>query len=241
MENELSNLLFIDIETVSNEKDYDQLTDRLKAQWDRKAGFLRNEDQLSPEQLFFGRAAIYAEFGKVIVIALGFFYFKEGEPMSMRVKSYFSHNEKELLSNFKEVLEKKFDQKNAILCGHNGKEFDFPYLCRRMLVNQVKLPLILDVASKKPWEVNYLDTMEMWKFGDRKNFTSLDLLTAIFDVPSSKSDIDGSMVNKVYYEEDGLQRIADYCCNDVIATAQLYLRMKCMPIIPKELIQIVSI
>ena len=108
-----------------------------------------------------------------------------------------------------------------------------------MLVNQIPLPDILDVGSKKPWEVNYLDTMEMWKFGDRKNFTSLDLLTAIFDVPSSKSDIDGSMVNKVYYEEDGLNRIAEYCCNDVIATAQLYLRMKCMPLIPESSVHIV--
>ncbi len=239
MESELRNLLFIDIETVSNQRDYGELSDRLKAQWDRKAGFLRNENELTSEQLFSDRAAIYAEFGKIIVIALGFFHFKDGEPMSLRIKSYFSDNENELLTNFKSVLETKFDQENTILCGHNGKEFDFPYLCRRMLVNQIKLPDILDVASKKPWEVNYLDTMEMWKFGDRKNFTSLDLLTAIFDVPSSKSDIDGSMVNRVYYEEDGLNRIAEYCSNDVIATAQLYLRMKCQPIIPKELIQIV--
>ena len=241
MENELKNILFIDIETVSSERVYDDLNDRLKSQWDRKAGFLRNENELSSEQLFTDRAAIYAEFGKVIVIAVGFFYFKEGEPMSLRVKSYFSDDEKDLLTNFKAVLEKKFDQDNTILCGHNGKEFDFPYLCRRMLVNQIRLPDILDVASKKPWEVNYLDTMEMWKFGDRKNFTSLDLLTAIFDVPSSKSDIDGSMVNKVYYEEDGLNRIAEYCCNDVIATAQLYLRMKCLPLIHKDQIQIVTI
>lgn len=238
MDSELRNILFIDIETVSNQRSYDELSDRMKSQWDRKAGFLRNDDELNADQLFADRGAIYAEFGKVIVIALGYFYFKENEPMSMRVKSYSSHDEKELLAGFKGVLESKFDQ-GTILCGHNGKEFDFPYLCRRMLVNQIPLPNILDVSSKKPWEVNYVDTMEMWKFGDRKNFTSLDLLTAIFDVPSSKSDIDGSMVNTVYYNEDGLQRIASYCCNDVIATAQLYLRMKCLPIVPKELIQVV--
>ena len=125
MENELKNLLFIDIETVSNERAYNDMNDRLKSQWDKKANFLRNENQLPSEELYTDRAAIYAEFGKVIVVALGFFYFKEGEPMSMRVKSYHSHDEKELLTTLKEVLGKKFDQESTILCGHNGKEFDF--------------------------------------------------------------------------------------------------------------------
>jgi len=239
MKNELKNLLVIDIETVSSENGYDKLSDRIKSLWDKKAAFLRNEEQLSTSELFPERAAIYSEFGRVIVISLGYFYSQPGKPLSLRVKSLSSHNEKELLLQFKSILETKFDQNNLTLCGHNGKEFDFPYLSRRMLVNQIPIPSILDTSTKKPWEVNHLDTMEMWKFGDRKNFTSLDLLTAIFDIPSSKSDIDGSMVTRVYYEEDGLDRIAKYCSNDVVATAQLYLRMKCLPLIPEELIEIV--
>ncbi len=239
MINELKNLLFIDIETVSSHDSYEKLDDRIKPHWDKKAGFLRNEDSLSTEELYTDRGAIYSEFGKVIVIALGVFHQADNGPVSLRVKSLSSHDENELLSGFKGLLENKFDQDSLILCAHNGKEFDFPYLSRRMLINQIQLPEILDNAAKKPWEVRYLDTMEMWKFGDRKNFTSLDLLTAIFDVPSSKSDIDGSMVNRVYYKEDGLDRIAQYCAQDVVATAQLYLRMKCLPIIPQEQIQIV--
>ena len=239
MVNELKNLLFIDIETVSIHDSYHKLDERLKPHWDKKAGFIRRESEATPEELYLDRGAIYAEFGKVIVIALGFFHEPENAPLSLRVKSLSAHDERELLSQFKMILETKFDQDNLVLCAHNGKEFDFPYLCRRMLLNQVKLPDILDNSTKKPWEVNYLDTMEMWKFGDRKSFTSLDLLTTIFDIPSSKSDIDGSMVNHVYYEEDGLERIAKYCAQDVVATAQLYLRMKCLPLIPPDRVQIV--
>lgn len=239
MLSELRNLLFIDIETVSAHDSYSKLDERLKPHWDKKAGFLRNEEGLGPDQLYLDRGAIYSEFGKVIVIAIGVFHQPNEGELSLRVKSFSSHNEADLLGGFKEMLEQKFDQDNLTLVAHNGKEFDFPYLSRRFLVNSIKLPDILDNSAKKPWEVSYLDTMEMWKFGDRKNFTSLDLLTAIFDIPSSKSDIDGSMVNQVYYEEDGLSRIAEYCANDVVATAQLYLRMKCLPLVSADSIQIV--
>jgi len=238
MQSDLKNILVIDIETVSDHKEYDEMPERLQPLWDKKASFLRkDEDQLSSE-LYWDRAAIYAEFGRIIVISIGYFHSKPNDPLSLRVKSFSSHNEKELLEEFVSVLT-NFDQESLILCGHNGKEFDFPYLCRRMLIHQIPLPFVLDTASKKPWEVNHIDTMEMWKFGDRKNFTSLNLLTAIFDIPSSKSDIDGSMVNHVYYKEDGLDRIAQYCSNDVVATAQLYLRMNCLPLVPEERIHFV--
>ncbi|MDA0194864.1 MAG: 3'-5' exonuclease [Bacteroidetes bacterium] len=238
MQNDLKNLLIIDIETVSNFKEYSEMPERLQQLWDKKAYLLKNEDNQNSQDLYWSRAAIYAEFGRIIVISIGYFYSKENELVSLRVKSLSSHSEKELLEEFVSLLD-SFDQTILTLCGHNGKEFDFPYLCRRLSVHQIPLPTVLDTSSKKPWEVNHIDTMEMWKFGDRKNFTSLDLLTAIFEIPSSKSDIDGGMVNQVYYNEDGLDRIAKYCTNDVIATAQLYLRMKFLPLIREDSIHIV--
>ncbi len=238
MQNDLKNLLIIDIETVSSFKEYSEMPERLQQLWDKKASFLRNDDNQNSQDLYWGRAAIYAEFGRIIVISVGYFYSKENEPLSLRVKSLSSHNEKDLLEKFVSLLN-NFDQDILTLCGHNGKEFDFPYLCRRLSIHQIPLPTVLDTSSKKPWEVNHIDTMEMWKFGDRKSFTSLDLLTAIFEIPSSKSDIDGSMVNQVYYNEDGLDRISWYCANDVIATAQLYLRMKCLPLVQEDKILIV--
>ena len=154
----------------------------------------------------------------------------------MRVTSFEDHDEKELLMKFGDFLESRFDPKRLKLCAHNGKEFDYPYLCRRMLINGMIIPKILDQSGKKPWEVNHLDTMDMWKFGDRKSFTSLALLTTLFEIPTSKSDLDGSRVNEAYYKEDGLDRIAEYCRGDVVATAQLYLKLNNMSIIdPKDI------
>ncbi|XOV92766.1 MAG: 3'-5' exonuclease [Bacteroidota bacterium] len=239
MDRSLRNILIVDIETVALEKDYARIPDGLKKHWERKAGFIRNEEELTPDELFSERAGIYAEFGKVIVIAFGFFHEEDGK-VTFRAKSLAADNEKELLNDFKKVL-LKFDQQELKLCAHNGKEFDFPYLCRRMLINDIRLPDVLDTGGKKPWEVNHVDTLEMWKFGDRKNYTSLDLLTTIFDIPSNKTDMDGSMVNEVYYNEDnGLKRIEQYCLGDVIATAQLYLRLNSLPTIANENITVVS-
>lgn len=241
MDSRLKNLLILDIETAALSPDYKKLSESLQKHWDRKASFLRNEDELSPEALFAQKAGIYAEFGRVIVVAVGIYYEPTPGVLGLRVKSFANHNEKALLQEVKDFLELKFDPEYLRLCAHNGKEFDFPYLSRRMLVNGISLPYVLDNAGKKPWEVNFLDTLEMWKFGDRKNFTSLDLLTTIFDIPSSKSDIDGSQVNEVYYgEENGLQRIEKYCQGDVIATAQLYLRMNSFPIVSQDHITIVT-
>lgn len=241
MDVRLKNLLILDIETVALSKDYNELPESLQKHWDRKASFLKNDDELPADELYGQRAGIYAEFGKVIVVAVGIYHdVREGE-LGLRVKSFANHDEKSLLEEVKDFLERKFDPEYLRLCGHNGKEFDFPYLSRRMLINGMRLPYVFDNAGKKPWEVNFLDTLEMWKFGDRKNFTSLDLLTTIFDIPSSKSDIDGTRVNHVYYhEENGLQRIEKYCQGDVIATAQLYLRMNSFPIVQPEHITIVT-
>jgi DNA polymerase elongation subunit (family B) len=126
------------------------------------------------------------------------------------------------------------------LCAHNGKEFDFPYLSRRMLVNSITLPSLLHLSGAKKWEVPHLDTMEMWKFGDYKHYTSLDLLLALFNIPSSKSEMDGSKVNGVYYQEKDLKKIATYCVSDVVAIAQLYLKMKNLPLIEERNIALLN-
>jgi DNA polymerase elongation subunit (family B) len=234
----LENILVLDIETVRATATYEELSERLQAQWDRKSVFLSKDLDLTPKQTYEDRGGIYAEFGKVITISAGFFTKIDGE-WNFRVRGLANDDEAALLADFSALLD-KFDQTKLMLCAHNGKEFDFPYLSRRMLVNNIPLPLSLNISGKKPWEVNHLDTMELWKFGDRKNFTSLELLTTIFDIPSSKSDLDGSQVGAVYYEEHDLDKIATYCSQDVIVTAQLLLKLNQMPIISEEHIHIIN-
>jgi hypothetical protein len=223
----LKNILFLDIETISCVGSYQELDDVLKPLWDKKAAAIRKQDQIENGDLFFEQAAIYAEFGKVIVIGLGMITFDDRDVPTLRVKALKSHDEKTLLQEFKTILEKGFKQDSVRLCAHNGKEFDFPYLCRRMLINGVPLPRALDIAGKKPWEVAHLDTMELWKFGDRKSFTSLHLLATLFGINSSKELMEGSEVNHYYYIENNLNRIAAYCLQDVVVTAQLFLKMNC--------------
>lgn len=232
MSPDLKDILFLDIETVACVPNYEQLNDRLKTQWARKAGFFKKEQNQTDEDLFHERAGIYAEFGKIIVIAFGKYIENEKGEMGLRLKALASDNEAKLLNDFKSILEKL--DPTTKLCAHNGKEFDFPYLSRRMLVNGIKLPSLLNLAGKKSWEVPHLDTMEMWKFGDYKHYTSLDLLAAIFNIPTSKGLMDGSMVNNVYYNDKDLSKISEYCIGDVIAIAQLYLKMKGMEIIPSQ-------
>lgn len=232
---ELTDILVIDIETVGCESDYHSISERLQAQWDRKAKFIPGSDEYSSQELFNERAGIYAEFGKVVCIAAGYFRPNQNGELALKVKCIASRNEKTALEEFKVLLD-KFDQTKLALCAHNGKEFDYPYLCRRMLVNGIKLPYALDISGKKPWEVNHIDTMELWKFGDRKSFTSLDLLAAIFELPSSKGDIDGSMVNEVYYGQNDLEKIAKYCLEDVVVTSQVYLKLNALePITPNNI------
>ncbi len=231
---EFRTILFLDIETVACSQSYSSLDDRLKVQWARKAAFFRHRDNAqTDEQLFNEKAGIYAEFGKIIVIAMGKFGETEKGERTLRTKYFAGDDEKQILLDFKAALE-KMDQSVLKLCAHNGKEFDFPYLCRRMLVNGITLPSVLNMSGKKNWEVPFLDTMDMWKFGDYKHYTSLDLLTTLFDIPSSKGDMDGSKVNEVYYQENNLDKIAAYCTADVVAVAQLYLRLKGAPVVIQQ-------
>jgi 3'-5' exonuclease len=227
MSPEIRDVLFLDIETVANQFDYSALDERLKSQWARKASYLKRDINSTDEQIYQERAGIYAEFGRIVCVAVGKFSENESGDLVLRTKAYYGDDEKTLLTEFRNMLE-KLDPGTTRLCAHNGKEFDFPYLCRRMLINCIPLPVILNLAGRKPWEVAHIDTMELWKFGDFKHYTSLDLLAAIFNINSSKSDIDGSQVNIVYHKEKGLERIKDYCLRDVLVLAQLFLKMKCI-------------
>ena len=211
---DLQQLLVLDIETVPQYPDYQQLPQHFKELWEQKTIYQRKE--ISAEN-FYERAGIWAEFGKIVCISAG--VFATGKDLGFRLKSYCCRDEAELLADFAKMLQNR--PKEQILCAHNGKEFDFPYLCRRMLVHGIPIPAPLQTFGKKPWEVNHLDTMELWKFGDHKNYCSLSLLAAIFDIPTPKDDIDGSMVGHVYWQENDPERIKTYCQKDVITTAQL--------------------
>ena len=221
-------ILFLDIETVPMVPSFDELDDIFKKHWERKAGFLKRTDEDTPESLF-QRAGIYAEFGKIICISVGYLYNRE-----FRLKSFYGDDESILLNEFAEMLNRYYKQPDQLLCGHNSKEFDFPYIARRMLINGINLPKIINIAGKKPWEVAHLDTMELWKFGDYKNYTSLDLLATIFKIPTPKADIDGSQVAEVYYKQNDLPRIAEYCQRDTLTVAQLLLRYLGKPLIKEE-------
>ena len=229
-------ILFFDIETVPFTYEFKDLEERAQGLWDRKTRFLQERDNLSPDELY-EKAGIYAEFGKVVCISMGFVLQKDGETQ-IRVKSIANENEKILLQEYIDLLNSYYNSPDFLFCAHNGKEFDIPFLCRRILINGLKLPFILNVAGKKPWEIKHLDTMELWKFGDFKNYTSLDLLTYIFNIPTPKDDMDGSQVAKVFYEEKNLDRIIHYCEKDVIATIQLFRKYQGDSIIDEEFIQI---
>lgn len=233
MNPELRDILFIDIETVASTDDYASLSERMKVQWSRKANFFKRDSRLTDEELFHERAGIHAEFGKIVCVAVGKYLDNESGELGLKTKVYCSDNEKELLMEFKNMIE-KMDSSTLRFCAHNGKEFDYPYLCRRMLINSIYLPAVLNLSGKRSWEVQHLDTMEMWKFGDYKHFTSLDLLAALFNIPSSKSDIDGSQVNFVYHHDKDLKKIGEYCRADVVVLAQLFLKLKGYPLIDEK-------
>ena len=218
----ISNILFLDIETAPVVYRYDALQPEMQKMWDAKWKY--NTEQ-SPEQHYI-KAGIYAEFAKVICISVG-----TVKDNTFRVKSFYGDDEKQLLLAFRELLLKHYNTPQHLLCAHNGKEFDFPFICRRMLINGITLPKILDIAGKKPWEINHVDTLEFWKFGDYKSFTSLNLLAAVFHIPTPKDDIDGSQVARVYWEDKDLPRIVTYCQKDVLTVAQLILRFCNQPLI----------
>lgn len=218
----LEHILFLDIETVPQHPNFTDLDETAQLLWEQKTQYQR-KDEYTPEE-FYERAGIWAEFGKIVCISVGYFVHK-GEQRNFRVTSF--HGEEiEILKQFKQLLQDHFSQTKHILCAHNGKEFDFPYIARRMVINGINLPYKLDLFGKKPWEVPHLDTMELWKFGDYKHYTSLKLLAYVLGIPSPKEDMDGSMVKDVFYKEKDIDRIINYCELDVVTTAQVFLRLQ---------------
>lgn len=224
----LKEILFIDIETAACVPDYRSLSEGMRAQWDRKAGFLKPKDNenADPASLFEERAGIFSEFARVVCIGIGCLVEKDGV-WKMVLKTLSDEHEKTLLIHFCEALT-RFNRQFPKLrfCGHNIREFDIPFLCRRMIINGLPLPECLQLHGKKPWEVNHLDTLELWRFGDYKHYTSLGLLAEVLGIPSPKDDIDGSMVNAVYWKEKNIERINRYCLQDVFTTAKVYLRLQ---------------
>ncbi|MCG9971355.1 3'-5' exonuclease [Christiangramia crocea] len=231
----LENILFLDIETVPEFRNYSDLSEEKKLLWEEKSKYQRKEDFTAEE--FYERAGIWSEFGKIICISVGFFSFRNGS-RNFRLTSFKGEEEK-LLKDFTALLEEHFFQPYHLLCAHNGKEFDFPYIARRMLIHNMRPPSKLDLFGKKPWEVPHLDTLELWKFGDFKHYTSLKLLTHVLGIPSPKEDIDGSMVREVYYEKGELDRVVEYCERDVLAIAQVILKLRQEPLLEDS--EIVSV
>lgn len=243
----LNHILFLDVETVSQHQAFDQLDARGKHLWQQKIGFLaRRDDHEWAEEdyamTYTDKAAIYAEFGKVIVISAGIIHQHDNSAPVLRIKSFYGHDEREVLSQFASILDKNFNDPNQhILCGHNIREFDVPYLCRRMTTHQIPLPVLFNITGKKPWEVKYIaDTLELWKFGDHKNYTSLDLLSHTLGIASPKDEMDGSMVGKYYWEQQALDEIKKYCEKDVVTVAQVYLRLNNLPLLTEEQVVITN-
>jgi 3'-5' exonuclease len=233
----LNNILFLDIETVPQYSNYNELPEEWKKLWNHKASFLiRNKEDETFDSIY-NRAGIYAEFGKIICIACGIIT-GNGEEKKLVIKSFSGDDEKLILYQFCEMLSKWAVDYTKFLCAHNGKEFDFPYLCRRLIVNSLPIPPLLQLAGKKPWEVNHIDTLELWKFGDFKSYISLNLLAHTLDIPTPKDDIDGSMVWEVYWKEKNLQRIVTYCQKDVITLTQVFLRINALSFIKQNNIEI---
>jgi len=229
---DLKHLLIIDIETVACAARYEELPESIKPFWEKRAKIYAEETP-NPKDAFQKHASLHAEFAKIVSIGVGFFYLNEHQELGLRVKSISNDDEKQLLQDLKDLLEKRLKSQKRLVA-HNGREFDYPFLCRRLLIHGLGLPAIFQNLRNKPWDNPHLDTMEMWRFGDRKNYTSLRLLAHLFGLPPYQDQIDGSMVSDIYHHDKDLMRISAYCRNDVITTAQIYLCMQNLPIINED-------
>lgn len=234
---DITKILFLDIETVPQHPSLSDLSEEEQFFWQKKALRLY-EEGMSDEDLY-QKAGIFAEFGKIICISVAFVRPKDGT-FEMRVRSFAGDDERKILSDFMDLVNKYYSSKKIYFCAHNGKEFDFPFIARRALINGIQVPLTLDSRGQKPWEVQHLDTLDLWRFGDYKNYTSLALLAHVFGISTPKDDIDGSQVCNVYWKDNDLQRIVTYCQKDVITIVQLFCKYRCQDLIPEENIVIVT-
>jgi predicted PolB exonuclease-like 3'-5' exonuclease len=233
----IKNILFLDIETVPCSPSFEDLNITFQNLWTEKTAWQRKEEY-TPAEFYKLKAGVMAEFAKIICISVGYLFVEKNEN-HFRIKSFYGDEEKQIITDFNELLNSQFSKKQHQLCAHNGKEFDFPFIARRTLINGLKLPALLDIAGKKPWEVNHLDTMELWKFGDYKHYTSIKLLAALFNIPTPKDDIDGSQVAGVYWNDKDLERIKKYCQKDTLTVAQLLLKYKGEELISENNIEFV--
>jgi predicted PolB exonuclease-like 3'-5' exonuclease len=233
----IKNVLFLDIETVPCSPSFEDLDITFQTLWAEKTVWQRKEEY-TPAEFYKLKAGVMAEFAKIICISVGYLFVEKNEN-HFRIKSFYGDDEKQIITDFNELLNSQFSKKQHQLCAHNGKEFDFPFIARRTLINELKLPALLDIAGKKPWEVNHLDTMELWKFGDYKHYTSIKLLAALFNIPTPKDDIDGSQVAGVYWNDKDLERIKKYCQKDTLTVAQLLLKYKGEELISENNIEFV--
>ena len=244
----LKRCLFLDIETVPEYSDFGSLPDVKKELWILKANQIRrglttgNASEKSDADLYFEKAGIFAEFAKVVCVSMGFLHFEDTVPSIMRIKSLAGDDETRILDDLSRILVNHYnDPENSRLCGHNIKEFDIPFLCRRMVINGIKFPPVLDISGKKPWQTSHiLDTMDMWRFGDYKNYTSLQLLAATLGIVSPKDDIDGSMVSEVYWKDEDIERIVKYCQKDVITVIQIMMKFAGLPLFSAESIEYIN-
>ncbi len=231
-------ILFLDIETVPCTYKFKDLSESMQELWALKTRYIQEREGKTPEEVY-EKAGIYAEFAKVACISTAFVYPGEGKQSKIRVKSFYGEDEFVILTEFARLLDKHYADENSYLCGHNSREFDLPFLARRMLINGILLPAKLDIAGSKPWEIKHIDTMDLWKFGDYKHFTSLQLLAEIFGIPSPKDDISGADVARVFYEQGDMERIRTYCEKDTITLVHLLHRFKNLPPISHENIEVV--
>lgn len=223
-------VLFLDIETVPKVGNWNELSPEWQNLWSKKVEKQLSENETAEE--FYGkRAGILAEFGKIICISCGII----SNENTLKLKSFYGDDEVDILLAFNKLIHDNYFKSDLILCAHNGKEFDFPFLARRMLINQIEIPSILNLQGKKPWEIQHLDTMELWKFGDYKHYTSLNLLATVLGIPTPKDDIDGSQVASVYYEENDLERIKTYCEKDVLTVAQIFRKFRGEELLEREI------
>jgi predicted PolB exonuclease-like 3'-5' exonuclease len=230
----MDDILFLNLSTAPLAPSYAELSPLIRQLWHEKFRYLREPD--TPEKQY-EKAGLYAEFGKIICLSLGFVK-TQGNERQMRIKSFYGHQEKELLTAFLDLLNTRFNKKTQLLAAHNGKEFDFPFLCRRLLINQIPLPVMLDLSGKKPWEVPHIDTMDFWRFGETRHYASLELLAQLFQIPMTQARMDGKEIAQQYWKYSNWTDIVATCQADVVLTAQLLLRFRGESIIPQEQISI---
>jgi len=233
----VEDIIFIDIETVPLAPEFNGLNEKWRQLWEHKMRFQISNDE--PVEVLYNRAGIYAEFGRIICISAGYVFQNNGDYV-FRVKSFYDDDEKKLIHDFFITLEAFAKKGKRRLCAHNGQEFDYPYIARRALVNNIRLPRLFDIAGAKPWELKDLliDTLQLWKFGDYKHYTSLSLMCELFNIPTPKDDIDGSQVATIFWEEKDIERIVRYCEKDTLAVANLLLKYKGDRIIQLENMEI---